>query len=52
MPIFDEFLKTLDPIQLSEIAAKASESENDAFAGAFRPLLLSQLNCSVSITSG
>ena len=34
MPIFDEFLETLDPIQLSEIAAKASKSQNDAFAGA------------------
>lgn len=34
MPNFDEFLKTVDPIALSEAAAKAAANHDNAFAGA------------------
>ena len=33
MPDFNDFLKTLNPAALSEIATKASASQKDAFAG-------------------
>lgn len=34
MKSFDEFIRTLDPNELSEIATKAAKKQPDAFAGA------------------
>lgn len=34
MKSFDEFIGTLDPNELSKIAAEAAENQLDAFAGA------------------
>lgn len=34
MKSFDEFISTIDPVTLSDIAAKAAAHHEDAFAGA------------------